>query len=237
VHFVTQVPLPRSVTRTVYDIAKEDPKFSTQISYIDTVRLAADMKRLLPLTAFYAPNAEWEGKVTRIEDIAKTVLESHMFEKLLWCDTIRSMKGSAITSLNNRTWEISINDAGFPCFDTYEEEDGQTKRACITKCDIIARNGIVHELDTLLLFNAAETRPPSSFTGSFPTAGTPAAPSPPTVFQRPSQSSLTNDDTPAAAPSVIDFGAGKQSSAIMVQSYGATIMLTLLVAWMSFEIA
>jgi ethanolamine utilization microcompartment shell protein EutS len=226
-HFITELPLPRSVTHTVYDIAKEDPNFSTQISYIDYLQLDGDMKRLLPLTTFYVPNPEWEGVVTKIEEIAKTVLESHIFETLLWCDTLRDMvgNGTSATSYNNETWTLSINQDGFPCFDTYGKADGQMRKACISKCDIIARNGIVHELDTLLLFDAADTRPPSQFVDNVPRP--PSAPSPPTVFQRPSDSSLTADDAPVKAPSSkIGFG-GDQSGALLATLSGATLIVSI----------
>jgi hypothetical protein len=224
-HFITELPLPRSVTHTVYDIAKENPNFSTQISYIDYLRLDSDMKRLLPLTTFYVPNTEWEGIATNIEEIAKTLLESHIFETLLWCDTLRDMVGngtSLVTSYNNQTWTLSINEAGFPCFDTYAEADGQMNKACISKCDIIARNGIVHELDHLLLYDPAATRPPSQFVGNVPRP--PSAPSPPTVFQRPSDSSLTANDSPASAPSS-KIGFGKETSGARFDTFFGTVLL------------
>ena len=224
VHFITQVPLPISVTHTVYDIAKEDPQFSTHVSYIDTVRLDADMKRLLPLTTLFAPNDAFEGKVTKMEEIADKVLKNHIFEKLLWCDTILEIaasNSSNFTSLNGQTWNVSKGSNGLPCFDTYADVGGKVKRACIKKCDILARNGIVHELDDILLYDPSETRPPSAFGDNFPTENTPVAPAAPTIFQRPSDSSLTGDDasSPAASPTdEIAFGAGEQSNALQLQS-------------------
>jgi uncharacterized surface protein with fasciclin (FAS1) repeats len=227
VHFITKVPLPRSVTHTVYDIAKEDPQFSTHISYIDTVRLDADMKRLLPLTTFFAPNDAFEGKVTRMEDIADKLLKNHIFEKLLWCDTILDMIDGSITSLNNHSWTISKGSNGLPCFDTYADTDGTVKRACIKKCDTLARNGIVHELDDILLFNPSETRPPSAFGDNFPSGNLPVAPAAPTIFQRPSDSSLTSDaSSPEASPTDISFGAGEQSNAVIQSTLICAIAVT-----------
>ena len=226
VHFITKVPLPISVTRTVYDIANEDAKFSTHVSYIDTVRLDADMKRLLPLTTFFAPNDAFEGKITNAKDIAETLLKNHLFETLLWCDTIKELK--SITSLNNRTWTISIGSNGLPCFDTYANADGTIKKTCIKKCDVLARNGIVHELDDLLLYNPSETRPPSSFSGSFPSGNLPVAPAAPTVFQRPSDSSLTGDE-PVASPKDddgVNFGEGEESSALLPSSLATALAVT-----------
>lgn len=196
-HFTDALPLPRSVTKTIYDIANEDPKYTTQISYIDTVMLDSDMKRLLPLTAMYAPNKEWEGKKTEMNEIAEKVLKNHMFEKLYRCDELRSMVDMPILSVNGKMWTVSVNKNDFPCFES--ADDAAPKKACIIKCDILARNGIVHELDTLLLFEAAETRPPSEFGGSFPSdsatgTGGGSPESTPTVFQRPTPKA------PAAAP-------------------------------------
>jgi Fasciclin domain len=203
VHFTDALPLPRSVTKTIYDIANEDPKFSTQIAYIDSVLLDSDMRRLLPLTALYAPNEQWEGKATKMQEIAKNVLKNHMFGKLYWCDELRQLAEDeiAVTSLNDKVWNITINEDNFPCFDTLEVSDkGKPLRACITQCDILARNGIVHELDTLMLFEAAETRPPS--TAFAPTA---SAPRTPTVYQRPT---TTTNAKPASAPAAASAKSG-----------------------------
>jgi uncharacterized surface protein with fasciclin (FAS1) repeats len=216
-HFITKLPLPRSVTHTVYDIAQENPEFSTFVSYIDQVRLTADLRRLLPLTAFYAPNSAFEGKVTKVEEIAKSVLESHLFETLLWCDTLKEMVGSSIKSLNQQNWTISLGSNGLPCFDTYTEADGTVMKACVKKCDTLARNGIVHELDELLLYNPSETRPPSTFDDFAPTAPVPTVPTAPTVFQRPSTSATAPGASPSSTGSDGDgdiaFGAGEVSGA------------------------
>jgi hypothetical protein len=192
VHFTTEVPLPISVTHTVYDIAKVDPKFTTHIIYIDSVQLDTDMKRLLPLTSLYAPNDAWKNKKTDMLDIADKVLKNHMFEKLLWCDKLLSMAESkeTITSLNERVWNVTKNDKNMPCLETPEEGTGKILRACVTKCDILARNGIVHELDAALFFENPETRAPSDVdvgSGVSPTdgGGSSSGPPPSDVYQRP----------------------------------------------------
>ena len=161
VHLTNKLPLPISVTHTIYDIADEDPNYSTQILYIDSVRLASDMRRLLPMTAMYAPNTAFDNIVTPMNKIAETVLKNHMFEELLWCDDLRAMAGEGtIMSLNQREWTISVED-GMPCFEAQNPVEGVGK-ACVTKCDILARNGIVHFVDYRMEFEVAETAPPQS---------------------------------------------------------------------------
>jgi hypothetical protein len=172
VHFTEAVPLPKSMTWTVYDFAKNDDSFQTQITMIDAVFLATDMKQLSPLTVLFAPDDKWGNLAIPMEEISRTVLENMVFKSLLWCDTLRALKGQFAESHNQKYWSITINDDNMPCFQfsTVKASNGtlvdpKTKGAgmyqsCITECDILARNGIVHHIDTVLLFEAAQTVPP-----------------------------------------------------------------------------
>jgi hypothetical protein len=49
----------------------------------------------------------------------------------------------------------------FPCFGTQSESGAEEVRACITECDVLSRNGIVHLIDKVLLMDVLETRGPS----------------------------------------------------------------------------
>lgn len=161
VHFISEVPRPFSITHDVYDIANElREQYTIQVLLIDTVFLRADIKRLLPLTAFFAPNEEWKNKIIEVDQIGEGVLKNMLFENLWWCDRLRENVGERIESLNGQTWTISLNDADMPCFETAGNL-GDVTRACITKCDILARNGIVHELDTVLLSEVGQTLGPT----------------------------------------------------------------------------
>jgi len=227
VHFATELPLPISVTHTVYDIAKENPKFSTQILYIDTVRLATDMKRLSPMTALYAPNEDWENVVTPMTEIAETVLKNHMFKELLWCEDLVAMAGTEmVTSLNNQNWTISVNDGGFPCFDAAVAAEG-TQRACITKCDVLVRNGLVHELDYRMEYVDAATAAPDN--GAPTGTGTDNG----SVFQRPNGAETGGGDGNSQggdgnSDGDVSFGSGKQSGATPVSVVGGVFTAVLL---------
>lgn len=160
IHFITAVPLVRSVTHSVYDMGWW-LGFVEQPNLIDSVFLRSDMKRLEPLTAIFAPDEEWRNKIIPMERI-EPVLENHLFEDLLWCHTlvgIAKSKGT-IESLNGYTWYISLNSAGYPCFDTIEDGK-QVTQACITECDVLARNGLVHVVDKVILYEKLETKAPS----------------------------------------------------------------------------
>lgn len=158
-HFTDQVPLPMSMRYTTYDWAKYNANFSTQVTLIDTVNLGPDMKRLLPITTLYAPDSTWANLKIELTEISTSVLENMVFKSLLWCDTLRAMKGQYAESHNQKYWSITVNKANMPCFQ-FRDSKANTMQSCITECDILSRNGIVHEIDTVLLFETPETLPP-----------------------------------------------------------------------------
>jgi hypothetical protein len=164
------------------------------------------MKRLSPLTVFFAPNDAFENKVIKITEISGTLLENHIFKDLLWCEKLVGMAGQRIESHNGQTWLVSVNAAGFPCFDTIVAKGGSALKACITECDILARNGIVHELDTVLIYESLDTRPPSP----------PIAPIAP-INQQPTSPSFSRPKFPSPTPEDdgedVDPGASNGSGA------------------------
>jgi len=161
VHFITKVPLVRSVTHSVYDIGYWLDNHYEQLNLIDGVFLDSDMRRLEPLTGLFAPDADWRNKIIEVDNI-EHVLENHLFESLLWCDTLVEMaeKRQTAESQNGVVWAISVNDFGMPCFDTITDFGEEVARSCVTECDILARNGIVHVVDVVILSETVETRGP-----------------------------------------------------------------------------
>lgn len=163
VHFIKAVPLVRSFTHSVYDMGWY-MNATEQCNLIDAVFLRSDMKRLEPLTAVFAPDVEWRNKILPLEKIER-VLENHLYEGLMWCSTLRDIAKNpdkqTIESLNGQTWKISLNENNFPCFDILTEEGNEMATSCITECDILSKNGIVHMVDKVILKDALETRGPS----------------------------------------------------------------------------
>ena len=173
------------MTHSVYDIANEWFNYTTQIELIDTVFLKHDLKRLIPITGCFAHNDDWANKVIELEDISKSVLENMIFAELQWCDTLRvkARRGEYVESHNGQTWKVTLNETtNMPCFDTAQVFGGPIQRSCVTKCDILARNGIVHQIDRVMFFGIPETVGPQP--PSIPTMRNPSAPnfwSPPTT--------------------------------------------------------
>jgi len=161
-HMVTQVPLVRSVTHSVYEIGFWLENYYEQLNLIDGVFLDSDMKRLEPMTALYAPDADWRNKIIEVDNI-EPVLENHLFEDLLWCHVLidKAINRETIESLNGQVWGVSVNDLGMPCIDTIADSGEEVARSCITECDHLARNGIVHTVDKVVLSSQVETRGPT----------------------------------------------------------------------------
>eukprot|EP00522_Entomoneis_paludosa_P014952 CAMPEP_0172453626 /NCGR_PEP_ID=MMETSP1065-20121228/10853_1 /TAXON_ID=265537 /ORGANISM="Amphiprora paludosa, Strain CCMP125" /LENGTH=731 /DNA_ID=CAMNT_0013205811 /DNA_START=128 /DNA_END=2323 /DNA_ORIENTATION=- len=182
-HFTAALPQPKSVTHSVYDLINEWENFTTQITYIDTVFLKQDLQRLIPITGLASHNDDWNGKYIALDDISTSVLENHLFAELWWCDTLRGMVGEELESHNGQLWTISLNETtNMPCFDYVVVFGGEVRRSCITKCDILARNGIVHQVDKVLFFEVPRTRGPSI--AKIPTYRHPSSP---TFHQPPTQ--------------------------------------------------
>lgn len=166
------------------------------LGYLTSLFLEEDVKRLLPLTVFYAPNEAWEGKLIDLLELSETVLENMIFKELLWCEKLVEMAsiGEPIESHNGQLWNVVVSEEGFPCIKTNLEQNAEhSVNACITKCDILARNGIVHEIDSLMVYQSLETLAPFPPVAPF----APSAPSP--LFQQPLQ--RENMTAPALAPS------------------------------------
>jgi hypothetical protein len=145
------------MTDNVYDVAKKRDDLSFHITLVDTVFLNEDLEFLLPLTAIYVNNTGWDGIKIELDDIAPVILESHVFENLLWCKDLRAMAGTRVESLNGQTWFIEVNEDNFPCFLTEETAGGEPQKACLTECDILARNGLVHVMDRVLIYETSES--------------------------------------------------------------------------------
>jgi hypothetical protein len=172
------------MTQSVYEVARTVGGYEEQLNLIDSVFIRDDLMRLSPVTAMYAPNAQWNNKQISLQDIGVAVLENHIFKGLLWCKDLVAQAGTQMESENSQFWLVSVNADGKPCFDIYTDFGKPQQRACITKCDILARNGIVHEVDHIMLYKNLATTGPSP-----PIAPTFSHPTLPQPVNRPSASS------------------------------------------------
>lgn len=187
------------MTDNVYRVGKKRDDLSFHLTLIDTVFLNPDLERLLPLTVLYVPNDAWTGTKIELEDIAPVVLESHIFKELLFCEDLLRLEGTRKDSLNGESWFITKNDDNMPCFLTDPAMfGGPAKMACFTECDILARNGLVHVLDSLLVYTENDD------VREIPITDIPIQPTAPQnapTVERPDESPTSALDRPAFAAS------------------------------------
>jgi hypothetical protein len=134
---------------------------------IDTVQLGVFIDNLLPVTFFSAVNSAWDNieiPTLEIEDVIK----SSFFDGLWFDDQLATMDGEVITSVNGKTWQVQVfEDPGVepllyspnsPPVKIYLSNTNGPEG--LTNCtflpgqntaNILARNGIIHQIDCLLL--------------------------------------------------------------------------------------
>jgi hypothetical protein len=175
IHFTTHTPTANSLTRSLFEVVQKDTAtFSQMLTYIKTdPTLKTGLELLSPRSIMMVPDSIWNRQVFSIDinSIVSEVINSHMFASVVSCDGLRQSAGSDIISLNEKRWRILLNDRDFPCLQ-YVDETGAVNPdsvACISKCDIVAQNGMVLYLDNILL-------PPGVATEKPPTAAPTPAP-------------------------------------------------------------
>ena len=115
---------------------------------------------------------------------------------------------------------MSLNDDDMPCFATAGAL-GDITRSCITKCDILARNGVVHEIDTVLLYEVGETLGPTPPTPpAFNDASAPIW----TVREAPTYSNPTNIYQNPTGGGRLGDSSGERTRAIGLASLVLTVL-------------
>jgi len=136
-HSVTNIP---SVRQTLYLRALESEHLVTHTQHMQLYpEILRSVQLRSPLTAFAVPNRPWEYH--DIPDM-EPILENHLFVNLYSCADLTN--GRQLTSVNGATWIVSIiND--MPCLNSFRS------RACVTQCNVLANNGILHVVDNVLI--------------------------------------------------------------------------------------
>jgi hypothetical protein len=161
--------------------------------FFGLVDQAEDIKNTLdfssPVTSLFVLDQVWAGlSVTNNSsnnsvNFTEAVLENHLFLSggPYSCERLVELEGTTITSMNGINWTISVgqND-GLPCF-TSAGTLGGDRAACITECNILAKNGIAHTVDFVLVTpgtSISTLAPSASMASAAPSVSNPPSPSP-----------------------------------------------------------
>ena len=181
-HLTTHVPSPRSLTRSLFQIGSEDSQYTQYMEYLSSsASLRIGLSLLAPRTVLLVQNEGFRPYQVDETTVAEVLLENMIFEKIYSCNQLRKLQGQNIVSMNNRTWTIDINVKDEPCLTA----SGGGDTACITKCDLVGKNGIAHQIDLPLAQAGALSLAPS--TPTVPSTPTPV----PTATKAPALSPTT----------------------------------------------
>ncbi|CAB9506727.1 expressed unknown protein [Seminavis robusta] len=212
IHLVERVPLPPSVLYTIYDQTQMHPEMTTVTRLIDTVQMGPFIDNLLPVTFFSAVNSAWDVIIPQLQ--IEDVIKSMTFELLWFDDYLAEKDGEQLTSTNGKKWNIQVfpDPDGDPLLYAPEEPpvkiyisnadgpEGLTNCTFVpgaNRTNILARTGVIHHIDCLLLYfnytkvdkNAPTfapvtlTQPPEAGPAKYGVITTaPVFPTPPPVF-------------------------------------------------------
>jgi hypothetical protein len=161
-HLTNHTPNPASLARSLYDLAQEEREFYDHVELLDQF---PDLRSMLqieaPRTVLYVHNDGWKGKIIISSNLGEIILRDCIFTSLYSCKDFIKLDGQAVKSINDQFWKVSVNDKNRPCFE-YANSTEVVEKICITRCDMIANNGIAHEIDNLLVApGVVDAEPPS----------------------------------------------------------------------------
>jgi uncharacterized surface protein with fasciclin (FAS1) repeats len=184
-HTIDSAITPTAVSRSIYDQSNSNPDFSLLVENIDFVDLTDLVDRDLPLTMLAPDNRAFRRIEFGTLDGGE-IIKAHIFKGLLFCDVLANM--TSVSSVNGIVHAVDVRG-----------DNNETLRvggAYIYKCDILARNGVLHHVDRVIGQDYDTVSPTIS----------PA----PTITPRP-----TNSEAPTGAPVPL-FAEEPESNAVAI---------------------
>jgi len=157
VHVIEAVLLPVSCGRTVVTFAEGDPRFSTLVSLLKTAELVTTLSNDEPNTGYtvFAPTNDAFQKIDKsVLDCLKLPSNKETLANLLKYHVVGStvvakdlINQAEIPSLAEGTSKYKFGSTGTTA--TLTPMDGTA--STITETDLLATNGVVHVVDTVLI--------------------------------------------------------------------------------------
>jgi Fasciclin domain len=184
---VGSVVLPPSMTNSVLDFIQGNSNWTKLETILDAVQLADKLRILKPLTFFAPPDSAFDETLSTLE-VAR-ILENHIFEDILYASELLQKDGEVIMSINGKEWVVEVLDESI--FLKGSANDANIVAMVQRPYDVLARNGVLHSIDGLLLED--------TFISNAPTISPTAAP---TNSTDSSSASPTNGTQATVAPSL-----------------------------------
>ena len=148
-HTLDSAITPTAVSESIFDKSNNNPDFSLLIKNIELVDLTDLVDRDLPLTMLAPDNTAWRRVQFGTLD-GGDIIKRHIFKGLLFCDVLANM--TSVSAVNSDVLAIELTGEN--------NEHLWVGGAYIYKCDILARNGVLHYVDRVIAMDY-DTVPPT----------------------------------------------------------------------------
>jgi uncharacterized surface protein with fasciclin (FAS1) repeats len=150
-HVIDEAITPTAVSRSIYDKARADPEFSLLVENIDFVDLTDLVDRDFPLTMLTPDNTAWR-RVSFGTTEGGDILLRHIFPGLLFMDVLANE--TQVVAVNGIVHGVELRGES--------NEHLYVGGAYIYNGDILARNGVMHQIDRVIGLQYPTTQPTTS---------------------------------------------------------------------------
>lgn len=203
VHVVAAPVVPKSLMWTLYDLVDSESKYSIYTLSIEQANLKGQLSSHTPTTAFFVPNDSFETNIFARDTIPEPVLKNHLFHDLYFCEDLIGFGeiGAVLEAISGQKYRIIVSEDRSPCFVSYSsvQNDEPTTASCITKCNMLSKNGVAHEIERLIPGATNKNSPsPSIMPSQLPSYKSSEPPS----FESSEQPSFAPSESASSDPSL-----------------------------------
>lgn len=143
IQVVSSALLPPSFQCSVLERASSDPELTILASFIRTAAVEDLVGDVQPFTLF-APEDDALINSSTLPNSTTTFLQSHLFEGMLFADTLLGMDGETITSVNEEQFLVTVED-DVVTLSSFGDPSVEIK-VSVVATDILGNNGVMHRI-------------------------------------------------------------------------------------------
>lgn len=151
IHVVDKVLVPPGVL-TVVQMAQANPAFSVLVEAVVAADLAATLSGSGPFTVFAPTDAAFTAALTELTLTKAQLLASPGLAGILTYHVVAgNVRAAAVAALPKPASVTTVQGTPFTVGATLALTDGRGRTANLAATDVIARNGVIHVIDKVLL--------------------------------------------------------------------------------------
>uniref|UniRef100_U5EZ19 Putative fasciclin n=1 Tax=Corethrella appendiculata TaxID=1370023 RepID=U5EZ19_9DIPT len=158
IHQVDKVLEPPQMT--IYEMLKSNPNYSMFNKFVEEANLTSllndtdeNLTIFIPKDDVFREVNEWYDEISKNKEELDAVIRSHIVPDVICCSGITHAEWPFVRtaeSLNNQRLKLNRN------------RRPQVQNAGVTKCDIVAKNGVIHEINDVISFQPPKRQLPEA---------------------------------------------------------------------------